>query len=72
MLLTQEENGAGGKGDTPPDEWFDEKSDSYLEMHLIPRDRNLWSLERFEDFIIERKKLMKHAFAPLLVRASLE
>jgi hypothetical protein len=22
MLLTQAENGAGGKSDTPPDQWF--------------------------------------------------
>jgi uncharacterized protein (DUF433 family) len=26
-------------------------------MHLIPKDPSLWKLERFEDFIVERKSL---------------
>ncbi len=70
MLLTAEENGAGGKSDTPPDKWFDRsrfKTDDehqrYLERHLIPRDTELWKLERFEDFIRERKLLIKGKFA---------
>ena len=50
MLLTAAENGAGGKGDTPPDEWFKDKPPDYLNRHLIPRDPALWKLERFEDF----------------------
>jgi hypothetical protein len=55
MLLSMEENGAGGKGDTPPDQWFADKSKDYLEKHSIPPDPALWQLERFEDFIDERK-----------------
>src|SRR3990167_754491 len=42
MLLTAEENGAGGKSDTPPKEWFKEKGQDYLKLHLIPEDQNLW------------------------------
>lgn len=68
MLLSREENGAGGKSDTPPDEWFDGKSDAYLDMHLIPTDRALWKLERFEDFVAARKKLIRDKFAHLLVQ----
>ena len=67
MLLTQEENGAGGKGGIPPDEWFSQKPPDYLQMHLIPSDPALWTLERFEDFVTERRKLIANKFAFLLV-----
>ncbi len=66
MLLTAAENGAGGKSDTPPDEWFEGKDAAYLDRHLIPPDPALWKLERFEDFIVERKKLIRDKFAYLL------
>lgn len=66
MLLTAEENGAGGKSDTPPREWFADKTDDYLDMHLIPKDRSLWRLERFEDFIEERKLLIVDKFSYMI------
>lgn len=66
MLLTAEENGAGGKSDTPPDEWFKDKGSEYLDRHIIPTDPALWKLDRFEDFIKERKKLIKAKFSYLL------
>jgi len=71
MLLTKEENGAGGKGDKPPDQWFvGQRAESpYLRMHLIPEDRSLWKIDRFEDFIAERKKLIMERFKPLLLSA---
>lgn len=62
MLLTAEENGSGGKGDTSPESWFAGKDDAYLEMHLIPKDRNLWKLENFDQFIEERRKLILNKF----------
>ncbi len=58
MVLTQQENGAGGKGDTSPEEWFKDKGDPYLEMHLIPKDKELWKIENFEKFIEARKELL--------------
>ena len=58
MLLTAQENGAGGKSDTPPDVWFADKSPDYLTKHLIPTDPALWKLDRFEDFIAARKELI--------------
>lgn len=67
MLLTKEENGAGGKADTLPEVWFADKAQSYLEMHLIPVDPALWKLDRFEDFIVARKVLIKAKFKDLLV-----
>jgi len=66
MLLTQDENGAGGKSDTLPEVWFADKPESYLDMHLIPRDKDLWKIDHFEDFIEERKKLIRSRFAYLL------
>jgi hypothetical protein len=66
MLLTAAENGAGGKGDTPPEVWFSQKPEDYLDMHLIPKDPSLWKLNSFEDFIRARKDLIRDKFAPLL------
>jgi hypothetical protein len=58
MLLTQAENGAGGKGDTPPEEWFRGKPAAYLDLHLIPSDPDLWKLDNFEAFAEARKQLI--------------
>jgi hypothetical protein len=71
MLLTAAENGAGGKSDLPPDEWFvgPRAEEAYLEIHLIPRDYALWKLDRFDDFISERKKLIAEKLKWLLVLA---
>jgi hypothetical protein len=67
MLLTKEENGAGGKTDMLPEEWFAGKDRSYFDMHLIPTDPALWRLERFEEFIEARKNLIRERFKDLLV-----
>lgn len=66
MLLTAEENGAGGKWDIPPEEWFKDKPDQYLEMHLIPKDKDLWKIERFDDFIRKRRELIINKFSHLI------
>jgi hypothetical protein len=58
MLLTARENGAGGKGDTPPAEWFADKSAEYLSKHLIPKEPELWEIDKFDDFIKARKELI--------------
>lgn len=63
MLLTAQENGAGGKRDIPPEEWFHNKSDNYLNLHLIPKNRELWKLENYEQFIEIRKKLILEKFS---------
>ena len=60
------ENGAGGKSDTSPEIWFAEKDQAYLDMHLIPDDPTLWPIDRFDDFVEERKKLLRKKFAYLL------
>jgi hypothetical protein len=67
MLLTRAENGAGGKGDTPPDAWFAGKSAEYFAMHLIPQDPALWQMDRYGDFIEARKQLIAEKFSWLLL-----
>jgi len=66
MLLTAEENGFSGKRDIPPNEWFADKDEAYLEMHLIPKNPDLWKLENYEAFIEERKKLILDKFSHLI------
>lgn len=70
MLLSREENGAGGKTDTLPEVWFTGKSHEYLAKHLIPTDPELWKLERFDDFIDARKALIREKFKGILVSTS--
>lgn len=66
MLLSAQENGAGGKCDIIPEEWFKDKDDSYFEMHLIPKDRNLLKVENYDKFIEEREKVIIEKFKTLL------
>lgn len=73
MLLTAQENGAGGKTDAPPGEWFrrsrfssDAEYERYLKLHLIPNDPALWNLERFDDFVVARQRLIAKQFAFML------
>jgi hypothetical protein len=52
-----------------PEAWFPERSaqdPNYLDLHLIPKDPALWKVDRFPDFIAERKKLIRQRFAYLL------
>lgn len=70
MLLTQEENGAGGKTDILPADWFSNKPESYLDLHAIPKDPELWKLENFERFVEERKNLVLKKFDNLLAKQS--
>ena len=69
MLLSRQENGAGGKWDTSAEDWFSDKDQAYFDLHLIPNDPNLWKLENYEQFIEERKKLILKKFDYLLVKA---
>jgi hypothetical protein len=67
MLLTAKENGASGKHDTPPHEWFADKDADYLERHCIPTKKGLWNLDNFEQFIETRKDLIAGKFQELLL-----
>lgn len=67
MLLSREENGAGGKWDMSAADWFADKNRAYLDMHLIPTNPDLWQLDKFQDFIEARKILIENKFKALLV-----
>jgi len=69
MLLTQAENGSGAKTNQPPESWFANKDDDYLDLHIIPRDRSLLIMDRFEEFVEARKLLLLTKFQPLLIKA---
>jgi hypothetical protein len=56
-LIIGDEN--SGKQGRPLDEWLATRSPEYLKRHLIPTDSSLWKLERFKDFLIERRKLLR-------------
>lgn len=66
MLLTAAENGAGGKKDILPESWFANKSDEYLNLHLIPKDRDLWKVENYEAFMEARRQMILEKFDYLL------
>lgn len=61
MLLSAEEN-RDEKKDKTPEEWLKDKDDEYFEIHLIPKNKELWKLENFEKFVEERKKLIVDKF----------
>ena len=42
------------------------KDDASGNLHLMPKDRTLWAVERYEDFIAQRQCLIAHQFAWLL------
>jgi Protein of unknown function DUF262/Protein of unknown function (DUF1524) len=66
MLLTAVENGAGGKTDILPEVWFADKPEEYLDLHLIPRNKELWKMENFEAFVEERNKMIADKFSYLI------
>jgi len=65
MLLTAKENGAGDKGSQPLDQWLKDKDEAFLKLHCIPTNKRLWKIERFEDFITARQKLILENFTNL-------
>jgi hypothetical protein len=69
MLLTRQENGAGGKSDTPAADWLTGKDQAYFDLHLIPNNPALWELDNYEQFIEERKKLILKKFDYLLTKS---
>lgn len=68
MLLTASENGSGGKTNTLPEEWFADKDEDYLDMHLIPKDKTLWKVENYEEFIQARNDLILDKFDYMIIK----
>jgi hypothetical protein len=45
--------------DKLPEEYLDQYRESILKQHFIPMRRDLWSIDRFEEFTEERTNLIK-------------
>lgn len=56
-LIISDENSA--KQNRPLDKWLATRSPEFLQRHFIPQDQSLWHVERFEEFLIERRKLLR-------------
>jgi hypothetical protein len=56
-LVIGDEN--SGKKHRPLDEWLATRSHEYLKRHLIPADKSLWHMDKYESFLIERRKLLR-------------
>lgn len=57
MLLRSEENLE--KSNQPFDEWIKSRDCNFKKRHLIPSDQELYKLENFEAFVVERDRLIK-------------
>ena len=55
-FLTEETNKKIGK--KPPAEYLPGVDDELLKPHLIPMDRGLWELERYQDFLAKRREMI--------------
>jgi len=56
-LVLRNEN--SGKKNRPLHEWLETRSQEYLKRHYIPSDKALWHIDQFQNFIIERRKLLR-------------
>jgi uncharacterized protein with ParB-like and HNH nuclease domain len=61
MLLSKEEN-VEEKRDIDAYEWLSRQNSTYLKLHSIPGNKDLWKIENFEYFIQERKNILKNKF----------
>ncbi|MCG9875527.1 MAG: DUF262 domain-containing protein [Leptospiraceae bacterium] len=57
MLLSIGENRDEKRAKSPL-EWFSNKDEKYLDQHYIPKDQDLWKIENYERFLVEREKLI--------------
>lgn len=56
-LIMRNEN--SGKNDRPLHEWLATRSGEFLKRHFIPPDQSLWHIGKFEEFLMERRKLLR-------------
>ncbi len=56
QLLTAFENES--KNNQQFDKWIKDQNDSFLDKHKIPRNKGLWKIDKFEEFLVERRKLI--------------
>ena len=66
-LLSAKENEEKSSEDF--EQWIRTRHDSFLERQLIPKDRNLWKLGNFENFLAKREELIRARFESLFPSA---
>jgi uncharacterized protein with ParB-like and HNH nuclease domain len=54
-----------GKQDMPVVEWLASRDASFLRRHLIPQDRDLWTFEKFPEFLNAREALIQQRLKTL-------
>jgi len=52
--------------DQPPTKYLEGIEESRLRAQYVPIDRSLWTLDRFEDFLLERRTMLANAINQLL------
>ena len=45
-------------------EWIHTRDEEFLDEHLIPRDANLWNVNRLPEFVAQREKLIRQRLRP--------
>jgi len=45
--------------------WMAARDDRFLDAHLMPTDRTLWTVERLPEFVAAREELIRHKIASL-------
>jgi hypothetical protein len=53
-------NENSGKNSMPLAQWLSTRTPEYLTRHLIPEDPSLWQIANYEQFLIERRKLIRN------------
>ena len=46
--------------------------DDYLDLHLIPQNRELWEVENYKQFVEERTRLILEKFDYLIIKETEE
>ena len=66
MVLSKDENTIE-KNDMSTEEWLSMKNEEYFDLHYLPKEKRLWELDNFPEFIEERKKILRKKFKEIKV-----
>jgi len=66
MVLSKDEN-IIEKNDMSTEEWLSTKNEEYLDLHYLPKEKHLWELDNFPEFLEERKKILRKKFKEVKV-----
>jgi hypothetical protein len=55
------------RGNRPLHDWLGSRGPEYRTRHFIPADPSLWHFDRFEDFVRERRVLLRKRLQSVLL-----